>query len=58
MFKGTVSRDFRLLFFFMNQFPQAPEYAGGKFVACVVDTGAEPFLAIISANLLKTLKRS
>ncbi len=24
--KGTVSRDFRLLFFFMNQVPQAPEY--------------------------------
>jgi hypothetical protein len=25
-FKGTVSRDFRLLVFFMNQFPQASEY--------------------------------
>jgi hypothetical protein len=25
-FKGTVSRDFRLLVFFMNQFPQVPEY--------------------------------
>ncbi len=24
--KGTVSRDFLLLVFFMNQFPQAPEY--------------------------------
>ncbi len=24
--KGTVSRDFRLLVFFMNLFPQAPEY--------------------------------
>ncbi len=24
--KGTVSQDFRLLVFFMNQFPQAPEY--------------------------------
>jgi hypothetical protein len=26
IFKGTVSRDFRLLVFFMNQFPQAHEY--------------------------------
>jgi hypothetical protein len=26
LIKGTVPRDFRLLFFFMNQFPQAPEY--------------------------------
>ncbi len=26
LFTGTVSRDFRLLVFFMNQFPQAPEY--------------------------------
>jgi hypothetical protein len=25
-FKGTVSRDFLLLVFFMNQFPPAPEY--------------------------------
>jgi hypothetical protein len=25
MFKGTVSRDFLLLVFFMNQFPQALE---------------------------------
>jgi hypothetical protein len=25
-FKGTVPRDFRLQVFFMNQFPQAPEY--------------------------------
>ncbi len=25
-FKGTVSRDFLLLVFFMNQFPQGPEY--------------------------------
>ncbi len=24
--KGTVPRDFRLQVFFMNQFPQAPEY--------------------------------
>jgi hypothetical protein len=24
--KGTVSRDFLFLVFFMNQFPQAPEY--------------------------------
>ncbi len=24
--KGTVSRDFRLLFFFMNQFPQAENF--------------------------------
>ncbi len=24
--KGTVLRDFRLQVFFMNQFPQAPEY--------------------------------
>ncbi len=26
LIKGTVPRDFRLLVFFMNQFPQAPEY--------------------------------
>ncbi len=26
MFKETVSQDFLLLVFFMNQFPQAPEY--------------------------------
>ncbi len=26
IFKGTVSRDFLLLVFFMNQFPPAPEY--------------------------------
>jgi hypothetical protein len=26
-FKGTVSRDFLLLVFFMNQFPPAPEYS-------------------------------
>ncbi len=26
MLKGTVSRDFLLLVFFMNQFPQAPDY--------------------------------
>ncbi len=25
-FKGTVPRDYRLQVFFMNQFPQAPEY--------------------------------
>jgi hypothetical protein len=25
--KGTVSRDFLFLVFFMNQFPQAPEYS-------------------------------
>jgi hypothetical protein len=24
VFKGTVSRDFLLLFFFMNQFPSSP----------------------------------
>ncbi len=27
--KGTVSRDFLLLVFFVNQFPQAPEYTIG-----------------------------
>jgi hypothetical protein len=26
VFKGTVSREFRLLVFFMNQFPPTPEY--------------------------------
>ena len=26
IFKGTVSRDFSLLVFFINQFPPAPEY--------------------------------
>ena len=31
-FKGTVSRDFRLLVFFMNQFPPIPgEYHEGRF---------------------------
>jgi hypothetical protein len=26
-FKGTVSRDFLLLVYFMHQFPPAPEYS-------------------------------
>jgi hypothetical protein len=31
-FKGTVSRDFRLLVFFMNQFPPSPGvYRYGRF---------------------------
>jgi hypothetical protein len=29
--KGTMSRDFLLLVFFMNQFPQAPDYSKGPF---------------------------
>jgi hypothetical protein len=32
----------------MNQFPKAPEYIGGKFVAGVADNGGAPWLANIS----------
>ncbi len=49
-FKGTVSRDFLLLVFLMNQFPPQPQsfalgpfrfFAGGKFATGVNDTGGK-----------------
>jgi hypothetical protein len=59
--KGTVSRDFRLLVFFMNQFPPISPAGvadtGGKFATGVVDTGGAPLLANISANFRKNSKR-
>ncbi len=45
-----MSRDFRLLGFFMNQFPPS---TGGKFATGVVDTGGAPCLGNISANFRK-----
>jgi hypothetical protein len=35
--KGTVSRDFLLLVFFLNQFPPASDYTKGSFeFACLI----------------------
>ncbi len=44
IFKGTVSRDFLLLVFFMNQFPPVAtgvNDTGGKFATGVNDTGGK-----------------
>ena len=57
-FKGTVSRDFRLLFFFMNQFPPSPlVYHQGcfdffrKFAEIFAAQGAPPVSLIPVVHL-------
>ncbi len=56
-FKGTVSRDFLLLVFLMNQFPPAPEYCMRtvsnffrKFAEIIASQGAPPVSTTPAAN--------
>jgi hypothetical protein len=62
--KGSLARDFRLLVFFMDQFPQCPEYPIEAFSnfyensrrysqLCVYDTGDKLF----TGNKLSHLHR-
>ncbi len=70
-FIETVPRDFRLQVFFVNQFPQAPEYPikavwifskilgyilNSRCTTGVVDSSGVPWLANISANFRKSSK--
>ncbi len=50
MLKGTVSQNFRLLFFFMNQFPQALSILVANFAASINDTGGKFAIRINSTG--------
>jgi hypothetical protein len=50
--QGTESRDFRLWFFFMNQFPgpKAPRPQGPKYTIRVVSNSFQKFAEIFAAQ--------